>query len=149
FVEVGASRYLPEEAPPGDATAARFALLCRSLLSDARFARTARLSLREWSSFFSAMVTSYLTPADEREERALRSVLGALARLAELDLDGARVSYTIAHELARDALDGLAAGRGQQLADGVAVSSLVPMRAIPFRVIFVLGLGEGRFPAPD
>ncbi len=30
------------------------------------------------------------------------------------------------------------------------VSSLLPMRAIPFRVVFVLGLGEGEFPArPD
>lgn len=149
FVHVGDARYLPEEPLGSEAGAARFVQLCRSLLSDARFARSARLSLGAWSRFFAAMVRTYLSPADEREGSALRSVLASIAGLAELDVDETPVSYTVAHELAREALEALGSGRGQQLADGVAISSLVPMRAIPFRVIFVLGLGEGRFPAPD
>lgn len=149
FVELDGARYLPEEPPVGETAPARFAHLCRSLLSDARFARSARLPLRQWSAFFCAMVRAYVTPPDEREGSALRNVLGALGMLAAYDLDGTAVSYTVAHELARELLGALGGGRGQQLADGVAVSSLVPMRAIPFRVIFVLGLGEGRFPAAD
>ncbi len=149
FVQLGDERYLPEEAPVGDDSAARFAEVVRSLLSDARFARDARLSLSDWASFFTAMARTYLTPEDEREESALRRVLSAVDALAELDLDGAEVSYTIAHELVKESVEALGGGRGQQLADGVAVSSLMPMRAIPFRVIFVLGMGEGRFPAAD
>ncbi len=149
FVELGDERYLPEEAPVGDGSAARFAELSRSLLSDARFARDARLTLTKWAELFAAMARTYLVPEDEREESALRRVLSAVATLAAHDLDGALVSYTIAHELAKEAVEALGGGRGQQLADGVAVSSLMPMRAIPFRVIFVLGMGEGRFPAAD
>lgn len=148
FVRFEGSRYLPEEAPVGDGAPARFALLVRSLASDARFARGARLSLTEWARFFAAMATSYLAPEDEREEGALRRVLEAITTLADHDLDGTPVSYTIAHELAKEAIGALG-GRGAHVAGGVAVSSLVPMRAIPFRAIFVLGLGEGRFPAAD
>ena len=158
FVELEGRRYLPEEPAVGEVTDARFALLVRSLMSDVRFCREAELSLSEWSRFLVAMLTSYLhVPASgtdarssmAQEEAALRRATSALEALARLDLDGAKVRYTIAHELAKGALEALGGGRGQQLADGVAVSSLMPMRAIPFRVIFVLGLGEGRFPAPD
>lgn len=141
--------YLPEEAPVGSRVEACFALLARSLSSDVRFAREAALPLTDWSRFAMAMLQSYLTPTDEREEAALRRALGVAERLAGLDVDGTPVRYPIVWELLRGPLEELAGGRGQHLADGVAVSSLVPMRAIPFRVIFVLGLGEGRFPAAD
>jgi len=148
-VTIDGHRYLPEEAPVGSTTEARFALLARSLSSDVRFARGASLSLREWARFCVAMLQAYLTPSDAREEGALRRVLAVAEGLADLDLDGAPVRWPVALELLRGPLEELAGTRGQHLADGVVVSSLVPMRAIPFRVIFVLGLGEGRFPAAD
>lgn len=149
FVELHGHRYLPEEPAVGELTDARFAMLVRSLSSDVRFARSAALPLTRWANFLGAMLRAYLTPEDDREEAALRRALSAVQELAELDLDGTPVGYAVAHELAKGSLEGLSGGRGQQLADGVAVSSLMPMRAIPFRVIFVLGLGEGRFPAAD
>ncbi|MFK7989859.1 MAG: exodeoxyribonuclease V subunit gamma [Sandaracinaceae bacterium] len=141
--------YLPECSPPGDLTAARFAMQTRSLMADVAFARTARLPLKKWAAFFGALLNAHLRPANEAEAAALRRALAAFETLAQLDLDGTEVHYAVAHELAARQLDGLAGSRGQQLADGVAVSTLMPMRAIPFRVIFVLGLGEGRFPAND
>jgi exodeoxyribonuclease V gamma subunit len=149
FVEIDGARYLPEKTPEGDRSAAQFAMLVRSLTSDVRFARSASLTLTEWSRFFSAMLSSYLRPEDDRETNALRRLLQVADELAECDLDGAKVSYTLAHELVRDALASLSGARGQDLANGVAIASLLPMRAIPFRAIFVLGLGEGRFPATD
>ncbi|MEZ4340475.1 MAG: exodeoxyribonuclease V subunit gamma [Sandaracinaceae bacterium] len=141
--------HLPEEAPVGSLVEARFALLARSLSSDVRFARAASLPLEDWSRFAMAMMQSYLTATDEREAGALRRALGVAERLAALDVDGTPVRWPIVWELLRGPLEELAGTRGQHLADGVVVSSLVPMRAIPFRVIFVLGLGEGRFPAAD
>ena len=36
--------------------------------------------------------------------------------------------------------------RGDYLASGVTIASLQPMRPVPFRQVFVLGLNEGRFP---
>ncbi|MCB9593805.1 MAG: exodeoxyribonuclease V subunit gamma [Sandaracinaceae bacterium] len=148
-IPVGPRSYLPEEAPVGSRVETCFALLARSLSSDVRFAREAALSLTEWGRFATSMLQAYLTPTDDREEAALRRALRVAEGLGALDLDGAPVRYPIVWELLRGPLEELAGTRGQHLADGVAVSSLVPMRAIPFRVIFVLGLGEGRFPAAD
>ena len=34
------------------------------------------------------------------------------------------------------------------LAEGVTVSSFKPMRPIPFKAVFLLGMGEGLFPTP-
>lgn len=149
FIDIDGHRYLPEEPVLGERGDAQLALLLRSLMSDVRFAREAELSLSEWSRFLGALLQSYLTPIDDREETALRRALTTVAELAALDLDGATMRYPVAHELAMRRLEELGGGRGQHLADGVVVSSLMPMRAIPFRVIFVLGLGEGRFPAAD
>ncbi len=148
-IAIGERAYLPEEAPVGSRVEVTFARLARSLSSDVRFARDAALSLPEWSRFAIAMMQSYLTPSDDVEEAALRRALRVAEELGALDVGGARVGYPIVWELLRGPLEELSGTRGQHLADGVAVSSLVPMRAIPFRVIFVLGLGEGRFPAAD
>jgi exodeoxyribonuclease V gamma subunit len=139
--------YFPEElGEPGDAT---FALLVRSLLEDVRFARGEHLPMEEWARFMAAMVSSYVRPASEAEESELRRCLSALASLGERHLGGRPVSYRVALELGRRAFAGLSGGRGEYLTQGVSVSTLVPMRAIPFRVVFVLGLSEGRFPAQD
>lgn len=149
FVTVGAHRHLPEPPRGSGAIEAAFTRLVRSLMSDVRFARRASLSLSGWARFFGAMVSAYLHPSDERERGALRRVLSAVGGLAELDVDGIEVRHAAALELVRGRIAELAGSRGQHLANGVAVSSLLPMRAIPFRVVFVLGLGEGRFPATD
>lgn len=61
----------------------------------------------------------------------------------------ARVRVHVAAELLREGLASLGGARGEYLADGVVVSALAPMRAIPFRVVFVLGMGEGRFPTSE
>src|SRR5581483_4925998 len=130
-------------------------LLVRSLIEDARFAAgvtgpRAR-PLGEWLEFIRGLITGYLCPADDGEAALIGRCLGALAELDEIGLDapGAPpVSYRVAAELARRRLAGLGAQRGQHLARGVAVASFVPMRAIPFRAIFLVGLGHGAFPSP-
>ncbi len=45
-----------------------------------------------------------------------------------------------------DALGAVPCGRGGYLTHGVTVASLQPMRPVPFRQIYILGLGEGCFP---
>ncbi|MGE0789177.1 MAG: exodeoxyribonuclease V subunit gamma [Sandaracinaceae bacterium] len=143
-------RALLVEPRRGDGLAeAAFARLARSLMSDVEHARTSHMTLTEWSAFFVAMVRSYVRADSDAESAILARVLSVLGRLGELDLDGERVELGAALELVRPGLADLSASRGQPLANGVAISSLLPMRAIPFRVVFVLGLGEGRFPASD
>lgn len=149
-VQVGAERYAPRPVPLDRLkSAATLAHLVRDLIGDARFARRARLPLAEWARFFITQVVHYLRPAADGDAFLVEQCTAAFEAIASLDLDGRAVGYRTAHALARKRLAELDARRGQYLADGVVVSSLAPMRAMPFRAVFVAGLGEGAFPAPD
>lgn len=147
---LGTDSYRPlETAGSAHESAARLGLLVRSLVADARFARRSRLTTTDWARFLRAWVESCLGDADGEDERDLRTCLSAVQSIAGYDLGDEPVSYDVAHALATRALDGISGGRGHHLADGVVVATGQPMRAIPFRVIFMVGLGEGQFPAPD
>ncbi|MFU8795504.1 MAG: hypothetical protein ACNA7Z_09035, partial [Dethiobacteria bacterium] len=145
--ETAERRWLPEEITGEEMTnAARFGLLARSLLADARFIREKKLTLSEWSAFFIKVVETYLTADQSADERDRLRLIHSLAGLGKMDFM-CKVSGRTASELAIRALDQLGGGHGHYLAEGVVVSSFLPMRAIPFKVIFLLGLGEGLFPA--
>ena len=149
-LELGDARYLPEELGRDEqASAGRLAMAVRALVADARFARKQALTLPEWAAFLSAQVEAHLAATNPQEERELAHVLGELRRLGELDLGDREVGYRVVHTLATARLAGLGSGRGQHLADGVVVSTSQPMRAIPFKAIFMVGLGEGEFPTID
>ena len=145
--ETGSGRWLVEEVSGTAVTAAaRFGLLARSLIADARFVRDRKMTLTEWSGFYTAQIEAYLNVEEGSDERDRLRLLRALGKLEAMDL-GHLVSGRIAAEIAGRTIDKLEGGRGQYLAEGVVVSSFLPMRAIPFKVVFLLGLGEGLFPA--
>lgn len=144
------AEYLPyDQSADGLADAARLLVLVRSLVADARFARSANLTMTEWADFFVRMVNAYLAADSDSEQRALAQCLQKIQALRDQDVAGRKVGYRIACESLREALEGLTGSRGHYLADGVVVSPLLEMRALPFRVVFLCGLGEGRFPAVD
>jgi exodeoxyribonuclease V gamma subunit len=150
-VSLGENQYLPVETAPDDrASALDFALLVRSLIADARFAAGSdgptERPLAEWLEFIRAMLAAYLQPVDDAEEGLLGRWRASLDEIEEVGLQDLPVNYRVAAELARGALASVPGSRGQYLARGVTVASFVPMRAIPFRVVFVLGLGQGDFP---
>lgn len=147
---IGGDHYLPYEIPTTQTnSAARFCVLVRSLIADARFARSERLTIAEWASFLHALVTTYVAATSEAEERDLVRVLGAIHSLAELDVEGLRVTFAAASELLMGRLSGMTTNHGRPLANGVVVAPLSLAYALPFRVVFMPGLGEGRFPAPE
>jgi exodeoxyribonuclease V gamma subunit len=129
-------------------SAARFALLARSLLADCRRLREERRPLGEWAAVLRTLFDAYLTAGEDEEADRLRC-LAALEVLERADVGGVPMAGRVACELASAALAELTVGRGGWLGEGVAVSTLLPMRAIPFRVLFVVGLGEGEFPAAN
>lgn len=148
--ETGADRYFPQDlAAVSDTRAAELLLLVRSLVADACFARGSQLPLSRWAAFLREALLAYITPTDEGEHAELRRCLGVLAAIGERPFGERPVRYRVAAELVRGALEGLTGGRGEYLADGVVVSTFQPMRAIPFRQVFLVGLGEGHFPAAD
>ena len=143
---LGSLRLHPESFGHTDELAVGLGLLVRSLAADARFARDARMRPSAWSRFFQAMLKSYLVTTRSSEEGELRRCWTALSRLAERDV-GVEVSYRIAAELAAVELGSLVGGHGAGAGGGVFVGPLASMRPLPFRALFVLGLGEGSFPA--
>jgi len=71
-IQFGEASYLPEELPSDLLpSAARFALIARSLISDARYCRRAVMSLSEWRIFFEVLISSYLAAPSEDDERNL------------------------------------------------------------------------------
>ncbi len=147
--ETGRGRWLVEEVSGSQAeAAARFGLLTRSLLADCRFVREEEMSLSRWAEFYRAQLDAYLFAQDQQDSQDRLRILNALSKLEAMNL-GSEVSGRIAAEIALNAVESLGGGRGRYLAEGVVVSSFLPMRAIPFRVVFVLGLGEGLFPASE
>ncbi len=147
-VELAGSRLLPEELRGEQVTsAARLVALARSLIADARTAQTASMPLAAWRRFFDALATSYLHPQSDGDDRHLETCRAALAGLEDIDLCGRPVDFPAARELARGALDSLRTSRGALFADGVLVAPLSPMRPLPYRVVFVAGLGQGQFPS--
>lgn len=139
-------RYLPEE---GGEVAQGFGALVRSLLSDLRAGMRARKTTAEWARFFDALVKTYVVARGERERAHLDRCLEALRRIAELPLGGKEIACPLAVEMAKAELAEVPGGSGRYLSEGVVISTLRPMRAIPFRVLFVMGLGEGLFPSAD
>ena len=153
-LSVGGQSYLP--GPPistDDSARLGFGLLARSLLADARFAwrreSPPERSLPQWLGFVRGMVESYLVLGDDDAgQAAVGEFLRRLDDLTDIGLGDGLVSYRVAAELAKRELAALPWSRGRYLSSGVTVASFVPMRAIPFRAVFVLGLGQGAFPRP-
>lgn len=139
--------YLPHEIAGADVhDAAAFGLLVRSLVADARFARTSEMTPREWASFFAAMIETYVAPTSDAEADELARRLRQLGTLGDVDLGGRAIGYRVASELARARL---AAGASGRSGEGVVVSTIGAARGIPARVVFACGMGEGRFPTSD
>jgi exodeoxyribonuclease V gamma subunit len=144
---LGGEAYAPLEITSSQiAEAASFGLLARSLIEDAKFARSERRTLPEWASFLVTMVSTYVTPVGADEPEELTRVLRRLQGLAEEDLAGKKVSFRVAYELATRRLGAGPAGGGSS---GVVVSTIAALRTVPFRLVFACGMGEGRFPSAE
>lgn len=147
-VALGAGAYVPLPLPPDQwDDASHLILLMRSLIADTRYANREPRPLADWARFMVGLVTAYLEPESTDDVRARHAVLEALEGLRDLDLDGTPLPYRAALELARARLARLRTSRGQALTDGVLVASVEAMRPLPFRVVFMLGMGEGLFPS--
>jgi exodeoxyribonuclease V gamma subunit len=143
---VDGNDYLPLEISADRLeSASRLLALVRSLIADARFMRREKMRLSEWAEMFAELLASYVHRETEQDEHDMMRVLGAIHRLKEID-PGAEFSFRIASELLRRSLARLGQNRGQPLADGVCVASLEEIAPLPFRVVFMVGLGEGSFP---
>ena len=140
----------PSLAAGGVEATGAFLLHASSLLGSIKSLRNARHTPAEWAERLQDYLLDRL--GSEEDVFARRQVTRALERVRELVPEGLaepRLSYRQARELASQALQGIRGDAGGRPHQGVVVGSYAPMRALPFRAIFLLGLGEGIFPAAE
>ncbi len=110
----------------------------------------------DWLDLCSTLFDRYLAPPEDQSlegyvQSDIRRYLGELRSMDALEtLTGAAgVTSAIPMDLILERLNGLKAGREPHLSGGVNVAGLGALRSLPFKLIYVLGLGEGEFPEED
>ncbi len=139
-------QYLPASSALGlDPVRLRFGRATRAVLGYCKEWHSGPdRSLSEWIGRLVEFIGSYLLGIDqETRDTVLRSLDPLLDASRSTPLSG-----IAATELTRSLFRSSLPGRGTPLSDGIVVSTLLPMRGIPFRRLHILGLGEGDFPAP-
>ena len=139
---------LAADLPPALEPAARaLGILARELIAYARAATARPATFATFAALLRRTIAFTVFPAAADEEAALGDAFAAIERVAALVPPGLEISFRTAAELVKARLG---AGPGHhRSSEGVTVASFVPMRALPFRIVFVIGLDERVFPAPD
>ena len=106
-----------------------------------------------WAERCRALMAAWFTPSDERERLTLAALNRALADwLAACDSAGfeSAVPLAVLREAWLGALDAngdpIAGGGARFLAGGVTFCTLMPLRAIPFEVVCLIGMNDGDYP---
>jgi exodeoxyribonuclease V gamma subunit len=124
----------------------RLAGFVRVLFASLRDLERAR-TLPAWGACIAELAARlFASDADTELELArLERALSELARTAESAGFGGELDVAVVRELVAKTLDSGSPERGF-LGAGVNFSAMVPMRSIPFRVVCLLGLTDGKFP---
>lgn len=131
-----------DTAPSAFRSLGRFHQLVEDLVQRGREAKRSRTFL-EWIRFLDQTVGMFLSPGE-----GTGAILSGRLRTLVLDAGSPDDLWSWAgfRSFVQDQIAHFPGRRGQLLTEGIHCSSLRPLRAIPFRVIAVLGLDEGRFP---
>ncbi len=137
-----------EEGP-----AAAFIAEARGLCEDARDLAGRSAEPRAWIRRLFAYLEKWLSVDEGDEAEAVQNALDRIRRHLDRTFEGVppalvlpRMDFIAVRHLALEALERLRDEQPANLARGVVVTSYAAMRAIPFRAIFLMGLGEGSFP---
>ena len=124
-------------------------LIVRSLFADTRDLPEWKLSGAQWADYLQLLFQTYLAPATNADESEFQTLLHSVQKLRDLDWDDppGEITFPTLLECFRQQQTQETVHRGHSLAEGVTISSFQPMRPIPFKVVFILGLGEGQFPS--
>jgi len=108
----------------------------------------------EWAERFLRVCDGLLSvPSRLKGESAVKaSLLAAFEDLKTYDRPPGTGSgetgfdIGVVREFVTSNLASISGGYGDYLTEGITISALQPMRPIPFRVVYVMGMGEGAFP---
>jgi len=132
--------------------AARFILIVRSLIADTRDLPKWELCGKDWGLYLETLLKTYLKPIGIIDEEVFQNLLKNVRAFSDLDLGNGSVprqfSFNTIFEFFKQKQQSATVNYGNYLAEGITVSSFKPMRPIPFKAVFLLGMGEGLFPTP-
>jgi len=152
FFSVGGKRIVPANlSQEWSLEAARFTLIIRSLIADTRNLPKWEMSGKNWARYLHILLKTYLNPCGQENDEAFQNLLMNALSIRDLDFGHEKdhlfcFNTIIEYFKQKQTLTTL--HRGHYLAEGITVSSFQPMRPIPFKAVFLLGLGEGMFPTP-
>lgn len=108
---------------------------------------------QEWKQkFIAACNHLFAVPSQLNAEKTVQKALfQAIDELCILDpvIENQRASgidLSRFKEFIKSRLSGIWGGYGDYLTSGVTISALLPMRPLPFRIVYVMGMEEGAFP---
>lgn len=130
--------------------------LLKQIFSDFREISALRKSIGGWAKECSLWLKKYLTPReniieDEFHAGELRSVFQDFSCGEEglLSEEKYSLSFVQFSSLLDSHLKNIKGSTGRMLSDGVTVASLRTIRTVPFKIIFVMGMEEGKFPSRE
>ncbi len=148
YRDAAGREYLPLEVAADESQGVAIMIRqARALIRDAQSLASCDLSLRDWRDVLTRLITTYVNPADRNDARIRDSIVSAIESMYVDGIRSEPTPYEIAYELARARITEVEAERGTYAESGVVVGALSTLRSIPFRVTFMLGLGEADFPA--
>ncbi|WP_295374590.1 exodeoxyribonuclease V subunit gamma [uncultured Pseudacidovorax sp.] len=103
-----------------------------------------------WAERLRALLQRFFAPATPREQVRVQELLQGLDRWLD-DCAAAGFDEKLPLSVVRETWLGQLGGGGlaqRFLSGGVSFCTLMPMRAIPFRVVCLLGMNDGDFPRP-
>lgn len=111
----------------------------------------------QWAGEVRRLVQHFLAvPEDLPEEEQVRDRLAlSLAQLANLDrlqAPGApplKLPLALVREFVQENLEALEGIKGEVLTGGVTIAPMPSLRYVPFRILYILGLGEDLFPGSN
>jgi exodeoxyribonuclease V gamma subunit len=131
----------------------KFSTLIPALHAAVAQLKTGTKTALTWRDTFFQVVDQFIEIAPDMrgEETVFQSLLTAFDHFIRYDAlmqvhPGQMLSVEALWAFVGSHLEGITGGQGDYLTGGVTVSALMPMRPIPFKIVYVLGLEEGRFP---
>ncbi len=141
-----------------DRAADRFSLTVERLFHAVWHLGTESRKVADWVGTIEDLMNSFLgIPVDLAPEayvrRKLRDALREWAGqtnkpglTALWEATDTTLSLTWLRQFVADSLVAIPSGVGAYLTGGVTIASLLPMRPVPFKIVYVMGMTEGQFP---
>lgn len=135
-------------------------MIVESLYNDLYFLKGKKDKLSGWTSYFEKIMDRYLAPEKETSQDKDRSYLKTVFRkinslgATETDnyrkeLNNVEIPFSVFKIVLEEFAQETGHCKGQYLSDGVCFSSIKPLRAVPFKAIFLLGMDMEVFPGKE